>query len=209
MKYIDAERLKAEIERLQKFNNSMSINAVNSNMRNFYDGEEDCCKQLLSFIDSLQQGKPSLPNDLDEASEKWCEENNKGIALCADKKSHYLADGMDAFKAGAEWQYQKDRGEFAKIKAKTWSEGFDACKEQMLKDGNVILAEEDFDAEKEKSMEWGYNLCKVQMMKEAVEGEIQMRYSGCLCAKTIRAINEDKFKFGDKVRIIIVKEEKG
>ena len=49
---------------------------------------------------------------------------------------------------------------------------------------------------------------KEQMMKEAVEGEIQMRYSGCLCAKTIRSINEDKFKFGDKVRIIVVKEEK-
>ena len=48
---------------------------------------------------------------------------------------------------------------------------------------------------------------KEQMMKEAVEGEIQMRYSGCLCAKTIRAINEDKFNFGDKVRIIIVKED--
>lgn len=46
-----------------------------------------------------------------------------------------------------------------------------------------------------------------QMMKEAVEGEIQMRYSGSLCAKTIRAINEDKFKFGDKIRIIIIKEE--
>ena len=49
---------------------------------------------------------------------------------------------------------------------------------------------------------------KEQMLKEAVEGEIQIRYSGCLCAKTIRAINEDKFKLGDKVRIIIVKEEK-
>ena len=33
----------------------------------------------------------------------------------------------------ANWQYQKDRGEFAKIKAKTWSEGFDACKEQFEK----------------------------------------------------------------------------
>jgi len=40
----------------------------------------------------------------------------------------------EAFIAGAEWQYQKDRGEFAKIKAKTWCEGFDAHKEQMLKD---------------------------------------------------------------------------
>lgn len=42
-------------------------------------------------------------------------------------------DIEDAFKAGAEWQYQKDRGKFAKIKAKTWCEGFDACKEQMMK----------------------------------------------------------------------------
>ena len=33
----------------------------------------------------------------------------------------------------AKWQYQKERGEFAKIKAKTWCEGFDAHKEQMLK----------------------------------------------------------------------------
>lgn len=46
-----------------------------------------------------------------------------------------------------------------------------------------------------------------QMMKDAVEGEIQMRYSGCLCAKTVRAINEDKFKLGDKVRIIVLPKE--
>lgn len=47
----------------------------------------------------------------------------------------------------------------------------------------------------------------VDTFMEVVEGEIQMRYSGCLCAKTIRAINEDKFKLGDKVHIIIVKED--
>ena len=43
----------------------------------------------------------------------------------------------------AEWQYQKDRGEFAKIKAKTWSEGFDDCKEQMMKgavEGKVYMS---------------------------------------------------------------------
>ena len=48
---------------------------------------------------------------------------------------------------------------------------------------------------------------KQQMLKDAVEGEIRVRYSGCLCATTIRAINEDKFKLGDKVRVIIVKED--
>ena len=47
-----------------------------------------------------------------------------------------------------------------------------------------------------------------QMMKEAVEGEIQMRYSGSLCAKTTHAINEDKFKLGDKVCIIVVRRER-
>ena len=36
----------------------MSNNAINSNMRNFYDGEIDCCKQLISFINSLQQEQP-------------------------------------------------------------------------------------------------------------------------------------------------------
>jgi len=60
---------------------------------------------------------------------------------------------MALVKAGAEWQYQKDRGEFAKIKAKTWCEGFDAHKEQMLKNavegyvnyyedsGGILIAE--------------------------------------------------------------------
>ncbi len=48
---------------------------------------------------------------------------------------------------------------------------------------------------------------KLMQEQDAVEGEIQMRYSGSLCAKTIHAINEDKFKFGEKVKIIIVKED--
>ena len=46
---------------------------------------------------------PSLPSNLDEAAEEWCKTNNKGIALSADKKSHYLTEGKESFKAGAEW----------------------------------------------------------------------------------------------------------
>lgn len=48
---------------------------------------------------------------------------------------------------------------------------------------------------------------KAKMLEDAVEGEIQMRYSGCLCAKTLHAINEDKFKLGDRVRVIVIKKE--
>ena len=93
--------------------------------------------------------------------------------------------------------------------------------EQMMNNGTVILAEEDFDAEKEKSMEWGYNLCKEQMMKVAVEGEvcgrvydhINVRFADGVCKylepKNISHIPADvsKYNIGDKVRVIIVKED--
>lgn len=80
-------------------------------------------------------------------------------------------------------------------------------KEQMMKDGNVILAEEDFDAEKEKSMEWGYNLCKEQMLKEAVEGEVIVPiYEGDdIWSAEIKI--PGRYEIGDKVRIIIIKED--
>lgn len=60
-----------------------------------------CREAMKMAADLLSQ--PSLPDNLDEAAEEWCKTNNKGIALTADKKSHYLAEGKDAFKAGAEW----------------------------------------------------------------------------------------------------------
>lgn len=55
--------------------------------------------------------------------------------------------------------------------------------------------------------ELGQKNMRAKMMEGAVEGEIQMRYSGALCAKTIHAINEDEFKLSDKVRIIILPKE--
>ena len=66
-------------------------------------GKESAYDALLSIIDSLQQEQPPLPSNLDKAAEEWCKTNNKGIALSADKKSHYLAEGEDAFKAGVNY----------------------------------------------------------------------------------------------------------
>ena len=58
----------------------------------------------VEFVEKLASMElPEPPSNLDEAAEEWCKTNNKGIALSADKKSHYLAEGKDAFKAGAEW----------------------------------------------------------------------------------------------------------
>ena len=51
-------------------------------------------------------------------------------------------------------------------------------------------------------MEWGYNLCKEQMMKEAVEGEYDFYPAAVYLDVPIPRMN-----LGDKVRIIIVKED--
>ena len=81
-------------------------------------------------------------------------------------------------------------------------------REQMMKDGNVILSEEDFDAEKEKSIEWGYNLCKEEMMKEAVEGEVIIAGNdGYSPHADVKLPNTPYFHLGRKVKLIIVKED--
>lgn len=72
-----------------------------------YEGTEDFDHmvklRLNHLIELVRKSQPSLPSNLDDAAEEWCKRNNKGIALCGDGKSHYLADGIDAFKACAEW----------------------------------------------------------------------------------------------------------
>ena len=84
----------------------------------------------------------------------------KRDSLPEEKPSEDLEEAADKF----EQEYFTDTtiGE-AFIEGAKWQ------KEQMMNNGTVILAEEDFDAEKEKASEWGYNLCKEQMMKEAVD----------------------------------------
>lgn len=58
----------------------------------------------------------------------------------------------------------------------------------------------------EKSYKIGFRDCREQMMKEAVEGEVVKDINNKL-AVTAKNVNLDKFKFGDKVRIIIVNED--
>ena len=57
-------------------------------------------EHLESFLDTLQEQEPQ---GLDEAAENWCKENCDGFVL-RDKTSRYVGDGIDAFKAGAEWR---------------------------------------------------------------------------------------------------------
>lgn len=82
----------------------------------------------------------------------------------------------DAFKAGAEWQYQKDRGEFAKLKAKEWSDGYDE----------------------------GIAKGKEQMMKNAVDYKIVNNLAAY--PVIYYEVDHLGLKYGDKVKMIILKD---
>jgi len=143
---------------------------------------------------TIVKSEESVPNDLEEAAKGYRETkiaNGYFFKIKGTKPLCYLDDLIPAFIAGANWQ-----------------------KEQMMKNGNVILSEEDFDAEKEKSVEWGYSLCKEQMMKEAIHYVVQddldshgASYNIPFIRIGIAALKPKGIGVGDKVRIIIVKED--
>lgn len=91
-KYIDSEKLIAEIERLKE-ETPIGICEYDKGEEN---GRYEVLNHLLSTITSLQQEQPSLPSGLDDAAEKYSEN------ILANNED--LQDAIeDAFKAGAEW----------------------------------------------------------------------------------------------------------
>jgi len=155
---------------------------------------KDCVDFNMHEEKETKESEKHVPNDLEEAVRKYQEgvPVDTTIHYCGADEDVYFANHIvDAFIAGAKWQ-----------------------KEQMMKDGNVILSEEDFDAEKEKSVEWGYSLCKEQMMKEAIHYVVQddldshgASYNIPFIRIGIAALKPKGIGVGDKVRIIIVKED--
>jgi len=101
---------------------------------------------IESYINTLSKQQVKQPSeDLEEAAENYIApiENDEGL----DYINFNGRDIKDAFIAGSEWRYQKDRREFAKLKAKEWSDGYDEGiakgKEQMLKDAVEGVAQPD------------------------------------------------------------------
>ena len=193
-------KIRAEIERL-----------IEKNPEVEYDhGRNDVLEYLLSFIDTLEE---ELRNNSATTSQFVCEELEEEIEMEWDSFSKHLAEYddddsdeviwlnkfsfTDIARHFANWQYQKDREKFAEIKTKTWFDGYD------------------------EGIEKGKKNMKEQMMKRAVEGEIcgrvydhiNVRFADGVCKylepKNISHIPADvsKYNIGDKVHIIIVKED--
>lgn len=103
MKYIDANRLRKEIDHRIDILEDMSIKCAKNDdteMHAYYHGKAMSLDELLLFIDSLQQEQPSLP-DLDEAAEEWAENEAYG------KSDAEFEMAYKGFKAGAELAMQQ------------------------------------------------------------------------------------------------------
>lgn len=83
-------------------------------------------EELRTFLDALSE-EPVLAN-LEEAAEEYLQKVKAGFLRTLEHPT-----AKDCFKAGTEWQYQKDRREFAKLKAKEWLSGYDAALSRFVK----------------------------------------------------------------------------
>ena len=67
MKLIDKDAVVAEIERKEKYAQTLGDNAINGSMQQFYDGMKECCQQLSVFLDTLEVKEV----DLEKESLTW------------------------------------------------------------------------------------------------------------------------------------------
>jgi len=106
MKYIDADKLKAEIER------RITDNTFGAKLELI---------DILAWLDTLESEKP-VPNDLDQAAVNW---------ICNHKNGEVLYV-KDAFIAGAKWQEENDQETIKLAEDHAFLAGADRQKEQMM-----------------------------------------------------------------------------
>lgn len=130
MKYIDADKLIAEIERQQRRLAVLSLKGT-------VDVRRDCALQngiyayILDLVTTLQQEQPEV--DLEKEIHRFFEEciEVHDVPLYGKVKERviradcYEITAYHFYKLGQRTKYQQDRAEFAKLKAKEWQSGYD------------------------------------------------------------------------------------
>ena len=136
----------------------------------------DCWWLDYDYQDNWELTDAPPKNNLEKAAEEYA---YRGIPDEIKQNVKPIADEIiKQFIAGAKWQYQKDRGEFAKLKAKEWSDGYDE----------------------------GIAKGKEQMTKDAVEGEVGYWNQTGLSIRLDQSLEKLGYDMDTKVKIIIVKQ---
>ncbi len=143
MKYIDAEKLKAEIEKRMHICDGV----FERDSDTYYQGKAVAYQETLSLIDSLQQEKPS--GDLEEAAIDFADNARKAL-YSKDYAISSIADYdhgcIDGFKAGAEWQKEQMIKEMFAEQGTTEEEYLDKSMAQVreiYKKLGITMAKED------------------------------------------------------------------
>lgn len=195
MKYIDSEKLIAEIERRQELNVEQFKKGLIS--VDTLTARDSQLLGLKDFINSLPEDEPS--EDLEKAAEEHSKIVFNGLSVI---------DNIEAFKAGAQWQKEQkpasgnsekpnDQGNLEKEIEKYYYEHFAFLSNVHIPTLTILsnIAEYFY--------EQGKKAMKEQMIKEAVDVEVQMTYTDNTALIYIPYKGHSK----DKVKIIIVKED--
>ena len=159
--------------------------------------------ELLDFINSIQEGPVS--EDLEEAAKSYGDEKEKH-AGCGTE--FFTCELVKAFKDGAQWeekQFEKNR--------------LAACDKLTVEEAEVerdfvigIIEKEHRQPTCYDAIEYGMKKMKQQMLQDSIEGRItRNNYTKInvlhLCGNLISFDGVQQFKNGDKVKVIIMKEE--
>ena len=174
------------------------IKELDEQIVDIYDSKavlrKDELQRLLSFIDTIEE---SVSDNLEEAAEQY--------AIPFNDTTYGVEYSFKGFKAGAKWCAEH----FRDI-TKMVSEGLEEAAKEY--DEAESWRYEALKYPRREAFEVGANWQKRQMLKNAVEGEV------CILPGHVAYVEEkdneslkqyllDHFKTGNKVRIIIVKEE--
>ena len=195
-------KIKAEIERLKHDAIQKKDNCKRSCLEKIIH-QIGAYNKILSFINSLQE--ESVSDYLEEASNNYAESEEKRFGCGTEFFTHELAK---AFKAGSQWQeeqFEKNR--------------LAACDKLTVEEAEVerdfvigIIEKEHRQPTYYDAIEYGMKKMKKQMMKDSIEGRITRnnytkRNVLHLCGNLISFDGVQQFKNGDKVKVIIMKEE--
>lgn len=90
-------------------------------------------KVCKDYIHSVMKEQEQPDEDLEKAVEEYRRETCNEACKNSFLDNHPSPSIKTAFIAGSEWRYQKDRAEFAKLKAKEWNDGYDDAMSQFVK----------------------------------------------------------------------------
>lgn len=196
------EKIRQEIERRLNILTNVYAEQVerkDEEMMNYYHGKVIALEELRPFLDTLsEEPDKSLEGAANEFANQDC------VTFISRKKG---------FIAGAEWQKEQLQGEidFAQQLRKLQESQRKANLEYYtnVRWGEGNLSKESFENAIKGAFEIGVEQQKQQMLKDAVETEV-WSYSSDEDLRAIPLFGIDKFnnlKDGDKVRIVVIKEE--